>query len=151
MALLIGMPKGEREREIWFVRDNLKTLAIVKMSTSIGTFIWPCTILVQSYDNQQQQKHNREETQWPKGRLAAFTDGFRRNQAHPSKAQRPESLSLTYQYKIPRTELISARWSRPLSNIDEKWLFQRWGLRYVKKYVRARARFKGELFELAII
>jgi hypothetical protein len=38
--------------------------------------IWPCTILVQAYANQQQKGTSRGETQWPNGCLAAFTDGF---------------------------------------------------------------------------
>jgi hypothetical protein len=38
--------------------------------------IWPCTILVQAYHNQQQKDTTEEETQWPNGCLAAFTVGF---------------------------------------------------------------------------
>jgi hypothetical protein len=41
------------------------------------------------------------------------------NQGHPPKALGSQSLSLHNQYKITRTDLISARSSRPLSNIDE--------------------------------
>jgi hypothetical protein len=46
--------------------------------------------------------------------------GFMWNQGHLlPRVQRPQCLNLNNQRKIPRTELVSARSSRPLSNTNE--------------------------------
>ena len=51
--------------------------------------------------------------------IAALKEGFMRNQGQLLKAYGPKSLSLHNQYKICRSELISAISSRPFSNADD--------------------------------
>jgi hypothetical protein len=68
-------------------------MAIVKMWKSIGTFgpaYNPSTSLQQPTTKRQTGK----KAPWRNVHLAAFTDGFIGDQAHQSKAKRPESLSL---------------------------------------------------------
>jgi hypothetical protein len=50
---------------------------------------------------------------------AALTDGFMGNQGHLPNRYQSESLNVYYVCKISRTELVSARSNRPLSNSDE--------------------------------
>jgi hypothetical protein len=86
MALLSSMPQGEREREsnLILVRDNIKTLALVESVYEIPK-TWPCTILTQVYNNQQQEATAKEKHDSQSGYLATFTEGFTSNQAYPPK------------------------------------------------------------------
>ena len=117
----------ERQRGIWFVRDNIKPWPLWKCRR-VSAHLALRTILVQAYMTTNNKKTDPKKAPCWNVHLAALTDGFMRNQAHPSKAKRLESLNVHNVYSPTRNELISARWSRPLSNIDEKWWFQRLGL-----------------------
>ncbi len=67
------------------------------------------TILVQAYTTTKNKKTDPKKAPCRNVRLAAFTDGFMRNQAHPSKAKILESLNVHNVYSPTRNELISAR------------------------------------------